>query len=84
MDGISPTGARKNVFTRIPIEPNADIVFGAVYYRDPILGEEHDSRFLLRIAPSRDIPGYGITRLDGVKDVSEDYWSWDYKKNKQS
>jgi len=43
MDGISPTGGRKNVFTRIPIEPDADIVFGAVYYRDPILGEEHEN-----------------------------------------
>lgn len=83
MDGISPTGARKYVFTNIPIEPGADVIYGAVYYRDPILGDDHDSRFLLRIAPSWDIPGHGITRLDGVKDVSEGYWSWDYQRNKQ-
>ena len=80
MDGISPGGARKNVFTGISIEPDKDVIYGAVYYRDAILGDEHDSRFLLRIAPSRDIPGEGLTRLDGVKDVSEKYWDWDYKK----
>jgi hypothetical protein len=84
MDGISPGGARKNIFTQIPIESDADIVFGAVYYRDAILGDEHDSRFLLRIAPSRDIPGEGLTRLDGVKDVSEKYWDWDYPNKEQA
>ena len=84
MDGISPTGARKYVFTNIPIKPDKDVIYGAVYYRDPILGEDHHSRFLLRIAPSWDIPGNGITRLDGVKGVSEDYWSWDYEKKAQS
>jgi hypothetical protein len=84
MDGISPGGARKNIFTQISIEPEKDVIYGAVYYRDPILGEDHHSRFLLRIAPSRDIPGEGITRLDGVKDVSEEYWSWDYKKKAQT
>lgn len=78
IDGISPAGARKNIFTQIPKEEGADVVFGAVWYKDPILGkEEHHSRFILRIAPRRDIPGEGLTRLD-VKDVSDEYWSWDY------
>jgi hypothetical protein len=80
MDGISPTGARKYVFTHIPIEPSADVIYGAVYYRDPIHGKEHHSHFLLRIASSWDIPGHGITRLDRVKEVHEDYWSWDHRK----
>jgi hypothetical protein len=84
MDGISPAGARKNIFTQISIEPDKDVIYGAVYYRDPILGEDHHSRFLLRIAPSRDIPNEGLTRLDGVKDVSEEYWSWDYKRKAQT
>jgi hypothetical protein len=81
MDGISPTGARKNIFTQIPLEADADVVYGAVWYRDPILGKEHYSRFLLRIAPTRDIRGEGLTRLD-VEGVSEDYWKWDYQKDR--
>ena len=81
MDGISPEGVGN--FTGISIEPDKDVVYGAVYYRDAILGDEHDSRFLLRIAPSREDPGEGLTRLDCVKDVSEKYWDWDYPGKEQ-
>jgi hypothetical protein len=56
------------------------VIFGAVWYEDPILNKEHHSRFILRIAPYRDIPGEGLTRLD-VEGVSDEYWSWDYKEN---
>lgn len=83
MDGISPTGGRKNIFTQIPMEADADIVYGAVYYEDPIRGKPHYSRFLLRIAPTRDIPGEGLTRLDVDERVSRKYWSWDYQKDQQ-
>jgi hypothetical protein len=76
IDGISPGGARKEIFTQIPLKAGADVVFGAVWYDDPILGGEHHSRFILRVAPRRDIPGHGLTRLD-VEGVSSDYWSSD-------
>jgi hypothetical protein len=82
IDGFSPTGARKKIYTQITKCPDADVVFGAVWYEDPILGIEHYSRFILRINSTRDIPGEGLTRLD-VKGVSRDYWSWDYPKRKQ-
>jgi len=82
IEGLSAMGARKNIFTQIPIEKDADIVFGAVWYEDPILVKEHYSRFILRIAPHRDIPGHGLTRLD-VEGVSNDYWSWDYQENRE-
>lgn len=83
IEGISPRGARKNVFTQTPMKEDADVVFGAVYYDDPILGEEHHTRFILRIAPTRDIPGHGLTRLD-VAGVNRGYWSWDYDPKKQA
>jgi hypothetical protein len=51
---------------------------------DPILGKPHHSRFLLRIAAARDIPGHGLTRLDVDKKVSKDYWSWDYDRDQQA
>jgi hypothetical protein len=78
MDGISPNGARKQIFTKIFIKPGKDVIYGAVYYRDAILGKYYKTRFLLRIESSRDIPGYGLTRLDRVEDVHEAYWDWDY------
>lgn len=74
VDGLSPLGARKNIFTQLEKPADADAVYGAVDYRD-VWGGEHRSRFLLRIAGSRDIPGHGITRLD-VGDVCEDYSAW--------
>jgi hypothetical protein len=83
MDGISPTGARKRIFTQIPMPPNTDIVFGAVWYEDPIRGEEHFSRFMLRINATRDIPGEGLTRLN-VEGVSREYWTWDYRRDQIS
>lgn len=76
MDGISPTGARKNIFTQIPMEADADVVYGAVWYRDPILHKTYRSRFLLRIAPTRDIRGEGLTRLDVDERVNSEYWKW--------
>jgi len=79
IDGISPTGGRKKIFTQILKPPDDDVVYGAVWYEDPILGEEHHSRFILRIAPWRDIPNEGLTRLD-VEGVSDEYWSWDYQR----
>ena len=79
IDGISPTGGRKNIFPQIPKPTDADAVYGAIWYEDPIRSIEHHSRFILRIAPRRDIPGEGLTRLD-AEGVSEEYWSWDYKK----
>lgn len=79
IDGISPAGARKSIYTQIPMENDADVVFGAVWYEDPILGNPHHSRFILRIAPTRDIRNEGLTRLD-VEGVSSEYWSWDYQK----
>ena len=82
IEGLSATGARKNIFTQIPKEPDADILFGAVWYEDPILNEEHYSRFILRINATRDIPGHGLTRLD-VDGVSKEYWSSDYQKKEQ-
>jgi hypothetical protein len=54
----------------------ADVVYGAVWYRDPILKKMYRSRFLLRIAPTRDIRGEGLTRLDVDKRVSSEYWKW--------
>lgn len=74
IDGISPDGARKQIPTGIGKPPDADVVFGAVWYRD-VWGQEHVSRFLLRIAATRDIPNHGLTRLD-AEGVSADYWSW--------
>jgi hypothetical protein len=82
IDGFSPTGARKKIYTQIPRCPDADAVYGAVWYEDPILGIEHYSRFILRINETRDIPDEGLTRLD-VEDVSREYWSWDYPKKEQ-
>jgi hypothetical protein len=76
MDGISPTGARKEIFTQIPLETDADVVYGAVWYRDPILKKTYRSRFLLRIAPTRDIRGEGLTRLDVDRRLSSVYWQW--------
>jgi hypothetical protein len=55
IDGLSPTGARKKIYTQIPMPPGADAVYGAIYYQDPILGIEHFSRFILRIAPTREV-----------------------------
>ena len=83
IDGISPTGARKSIHTQIAMPSGADVVYGAIYYEDPILGIEHYSRFILRINATRDIPGHGLTRLD-VDGVSRNYWSWDYRENQQS
>lgn len=80
IDGISPQGGRKQIFTKIPIPKDADVVFGAVWYDDPILGGEHHSRFILRINSTRDIPGHGLTRLD-VDGVNRKYWDWDYREN---
>jgi hypothetical protein len=84
MDGISPTGTRKEIFTQIPMEADADIVYGAIYYEDPIRGKEHYSRFMLRIATSRDIPGEGLTRLDVDQRVSRENWTWDYRRDQQA
>jgi hypothetical protein len=81
IDGLSPQGARKVIRTKIEKTQGDDAVYGAVWYED-IWGDEHFSRFILRIAETRDIPKEGLTRLD-VKCVSRDYWSWDYpKKNR--
>lgn len=75
IDGISPNGARKEIPTQIEKPPGATLVFGAVWYRD-IFGAAHCSRFILRIADTRDIPGHGLTRLD-IPGVHGDYWKWD-------
>lgn len=76
-DGVSPTGARKKIYTDIERkDPNDDAVYGAVWYED-VWGEPHMSRFILRIAKTRDIEGEGLTRLD-VSRVSKDYSSWDH------
>ena len=81
-DGISPDGARKEIYTYIERRDAADdAVYGAVWYED-IWGEPHRSRFIMRIAEKRDIKGEGLTRLD-VGRVSEDYSSWDYPKKSQ-
>jgi hypothetical protein len=82
IDGISPQGARKEIRTQRQKSGDDDVVFGAVYYRD-IFDRPHHSRFILRIAPWREIPGEGLTRLD-VKGVSTEYWSWDIPKNEQA
>jgi hypothetical protein len=79
VDGVSPTGARKKIFTEIERKDvNDDVVFGAVWYED-VWGDPHFSRFILRIAEKRNIEGEGLTRLD-VRGVSKDYSSWDYPK----
>jgi hypothetical protein len=80
IDGISPQGARKMIRTQRKRPPGDDIVFGAIYYRD-IFNKPHHSRFILRIASSRDIPREGLTRLDIDRRVSELYWSWDIDEN---
>jgi hypothetical protein len=72
IDGFSPAGARKKIYTQIPMCPDADAVYGTVWYEDPILGIEHFSRFILRINATRDIPKEGLTRLD-VEGVSREY-----------
>jgi hypothetical protein len=82
IDGISPQGARKVIRTQRKKPCGEDAVFGAIYYRD-IFDRPHHSRFILRIALWRDIPGEGLTRLD-VKNVSSEYWSWDIPKNEQT
>jgi hypothetical protein len=82
IDGISPQGARKEIRTQRRKPCADDVVFGAIYYRD-IFDMPHHSRFILRIAPCRDVPGEGLTRLD-VEGVSRDYWSWDIPKNEQA
>jgi hypothetical protein len=82
IDGISPQGARKVIRTQRKKPCGDDVVFGAIYYRD-IFNRPHRSRFILRIAPSRDIPREGLTRLD-VEGVSDEYWSWDIPENEQT
>jgi hypothetical protein len=78
-EGVSPTGARKEIFTYIERKNvGDDAVFGAVWYED-VWGDPHLSRFVLRIAEKRDIEGEGLTRLD-VGRVSDDYSSWDHPK----
>jgi hypothetical protein len=81
IDGISPQGARKEIRTQRKKLCDDDVVFGAIFYRD-IFDRPHYSRFILRIAPWRDIPGEGLTRLD-VENVSSEYWSWDIPKSEQ-
>jgi hypothetical protein len=80
IDGLSPGGARKKIRTSVGRADDDDAVFGAVWYED-IWGDTHLSRFILRIAPEPDIKGEGLTRVD-VDGVHEDYWGWDYRKNK--
>jgi hypothetical protein len=59
VDGISPTGARKKIYTDVKREAAADAVYGAIWYKD-IWGKGHRSRFVLRIAEKRDIEGGGL------------------------
>jgi hypothetical protein len=82
IDGISPQGGRKEIRTQREKASDDDVVFGAIYYSD-IFRRPHHSRFILRIARWRDIPGEGLTRLD-VEGVSSEYWSWDIPKNEQA
>ena len=82
VDGVSPQGGRRKIFTKIEREKlSDDAVFGAVWYED-VWGDEHPSRFILRIAETNDIKGEGLTRLD-VRGVGKDYSDWDYPKKKQ-
>lgn len=82
IDGISPLGKRKEIPTQIPRPPDVDVIYGAVWYED-IWGDEHCSRFILRISASPDIKDHGLTRLTGMEGVSKVYWSWDYPKKEQ-
>jgi hypothetical protein len=83
IDSLSPQGARKIVRTQIEKPNDVDIVFGCVWYED-IWEEKYSSRFILRIAPMRDIPKEGLTRLSGIEGVSSDYWKWEYPKKERA
>lgn len=84
VDGVSPGGGRRRIFTKIERKDpaNHDIVFGAVWY-DDVWGDGHRSRFILRISDTNDIKGEGLTRLD-VRGVSDCYSDWDYPKKPKS
>jgi hypothetical protein len=77
IESLSPQGARKQIPLQIEKECGMDIVFGCVWYED-IWGGKYSSRFILRIAATRDVPGHGLTRLSGIEGVSSDYWKWEY------
>jgi hypothetical protein len=77
IESLSPQGARKEIPLQIEKECGMDIVFGCVWYED-IWGGKYSSRFILRIAATRDVPGHGLTRLSGIEGVSSDYWKWEY------
>ena len=77
IESLSPQGGRREIQTEIEKEGEMDIVFGCVWYED-IWGGKYSSRFILRIAATRDIPGHGLTRLSGIEGVSSDYWKWEY------
>jgi hypothetical protein len=66
---ISPDGVTTEI-SRVPItRPDANVVYGAFWYRDVEGMPERMSRFILRIADD------GHTRLD-VTGVSPDYTRW--------
>jgi hypothetical protein len=83
IDSLSPMGARKIVRTQIEKPKDADIIFGCVWYED-IWRAKYSSRFILRIAATRDIPKEGLTRLSGLEGVSSDYWKWEYPKKEHA